>query len=137
MDLLAADSSRRVFPNQFLAIKYEDLTNNIEKTVNVICSFCKVNNTLSMKTPTILGESFMGNSHEGERFTSVSNKNVSRWRERINEQEAKSIEFWASDVMRIWEYELAFTQADSASAYSEFYNWYNCRYFYYDSFSQS
>ena len=58
MDLLAADSSRRVFPNQFLAIKYEDLTNNIEKTVNVICSFCKVNNTLSMKTPTILGESF-------------------------------------------------------------------------------
>ena len=55
MDLFA-DSSRRVFPNQFLAIKYEDLTKNIEKTVNVICSFCKVKNTLSMKTPTMLSD---------------------------------------------------------------------------------
>ena len=135
MDLLAADYSRNVFPNQFLAIKFEDLINDIEKSLDVISSFCEINNAVSMRTPTILGKSYMGNSYEGERFNGVSNKNVSRWRERISDQEAKIIEFWASDAMRIWHYELAFTQADSARAYSDFYNWYNCRYFYYDSFS--
>ena len=72
--------------------------------------------------------------HYQKKIEGISSENVGRWTERISECEVGVIEFWLQDVMKIFDYELSMT-SDKASLFSEFYKWYNCRYFYRDSFN--
>ena len=73
---------------------------------------------------------------DGKDFNGISSEHVGKWKQRISEKEAMIIEFWLDDIMRLWGYESEFGYKDRQSAFSEFYDWYNSKYFYHDSFSK-
>ena len=135
MDLLAAYELREQKNDWFCSLRFEDLVSQTEENVKMLSSFCDVDFAPILLEPTLLGDSFSGNSHEGKQFKGVSSTNVGRWRERISHFEAAVIEFWMQDVMDKWGYKREITAVDAMNAFSEFYNWYNCRYFYHDSFA--
>jgi hypothetical protein len=136
MDLLAAYKLNEQKNDWFFSLRFEDLSNQTEKNLKVLSSFCNIDFDPILLEPTLLGDSFSGNSHEGKRFTGVSSANIGRWRERISHFEAAVIELWMQDVMDRWGYNREITSVDAMNAFSEFYNWYNCRYFYHDSFTE-
>jgi hypothetical protein len=135
MDLLAAYELREQKHNWFYSLRFEDLVDQTEEHMKMLSSFFKIDFDPILLEPTLLGNSFSGNSHEGKQFKGVSSTNVGRWRERISHFEAAVIEFWMQDVMDKWGYKRGITGVDYMNAFSEFYDWYNCRYFYHDSFA--
>ena len=52
----------------------------------------------------------------------------------ITEEEAKVIEFYLGDLMEQYGYTLEFTNKQAAKAASNFYEWSNYQYFYFDRF---
>lgn len=135
MDLTAAYELRKKKHDWFYSLRFEDLVDQTEEHMKMLSSFCNIDFDSILLEPTLLGDSFSGNSHEGNRFKGVSSTNVGRWRERISHFEAAVIEFWMQDVMDKWGYKREIDPVDAMNAFSEFYNWYNCRYFYHDSFA--
>ena len=89
---------------------------------------------LNLTKPTFLGKPFEGNNYQ-KKIDGISSENVGRWNERISEFEVGVIEFWLQDVMNFFDYEFSMTSNKASILYSDFYKWYNCRYFYRDSFS--
>ena len=133
MDLMIAARLKAESCSWFTSLRFEDLVSDSNSTMTQLAEFCDISFHTCLTQPTILGQAFDGNSHEGERHSGISNKNSGRWSERISEFEVGVIEFWLSDVMRSWGYPLSLDSERAEAAYSQFYNWYNCRYFYRDS----
>ena len=136
MDFLAARVYERTRPERFLSVRFEDLVTEPENTMARVCDHSDIDYRQELTQPTLLGRSFEGNSHEGKRFSGISGENLGKWQERISEFEAKVIEFWLHDVMTQYGYSLHFPQEDAANAFSTFYEWYNCTYFFHDSFAR-
>ena len=134
MDLIIGSDILKSHSEWFTAIRFEDLTQSPDTSMKLLADFCEISFLPILTQPTVLGDNFSGNSYDGEIFSCISNKNVGRWKERISDFETGVIEFWMSDVMELWGYKRCLTMEDASNAYAEFYNWYNCRYFYYDSF---
>jgi hypothetical protein len=137
MDLIAARTNTVLHPGSFHVVRFEDLVGNPRETLGRACAFLGWQFQESMLSPTVLGEAMVGNSHEGKRFTGIINENVNAWRRRISADEAKIIEFWCGGEMRDWGYEPAFSADEQQTAFAAFYEWYNCRYFFSDSFSKT
>ncbi len=133
MDLLISSQLDEQFPEESTSVRFEDLTGNPRDTMMRLANFCGVEFNEALLDPTFLGERFTGNSHVGEKFSGISNSNVGRWKDRISDFEVGVIEFWMRDVMERWGYEASLSMAEAADSFADFYNWYNCRYFYYDS----
>jgi hypothetical protein len=133
MDLIAAKQNQQRYPESFLAIRFEDLMVQPEETMRKVAGFLDIEYVDSMLVPTILGQPYSGNSHDGKVFSGLSTQNVGNWSRRISNDEAMIIEYWLADVMELWDYELNFEYADSQSSFSKFYEMYNCKYFYHDS----
>ena len=104
-----------------------------KKTLKTLSNFLQIDFTDSMMEPSILGKPYHGNSYEGKIFNGISRENVSNWKRRISENEAKIIEYSLEDLMINWGYELQYSQLESQRAYAKFYEWNNCKYFYHDS----
>lgn len=136
MDLLVSSQLDERYPEKSLSIRFEDLTRDPSNTMKQISSFCGVSFRNSLLDPTLFGESFAGNSHRGEKFSGISDSNVGQWRSRISSFEAGVIEFWMSDVMDRWGYDVSLSKTEAAKHFAQFYDWYNCYYYYYDSFSE-
>lgn len=102
-----------------------------------LSNFLEISFVETLLKPTILKNDYYGNSHENKKFVGVSKQNVKRWKERISKEEAMIIEFFLKDLMSYWNYELEFNELDSQKAFSKFYEWYNCKYFFYDSFKSN
>jgi len=134
MDMLSAKTYLETHPDNFYALRFEDLTAKPEYEMKKVADFVGVKFDQCLLQPTTFGQSFSGNSHEGSQFVGISSKNVGKWKERISDFEAKVIEFWLGDVMDSWGYERTFSQTECTQAFAEFYKWYNCQYFFYDSF---
>ncbi|WFE74175.1 sulfotransferase [Roseinatronobacter sp. S2] len=134
LDLLTASQLSHVNPDEFRAVKFEDLALELEKQMRDLVAFLGIDWCASLLSPTFLGEEFLGNSHEDKKMDGVYSGNVGRWRERIADEDAKVIEFWMRDAMHEWGYRLEFNEQEKLNAYSRFYDWYNCKYFYHDSF---
>lgn len=135
MDLELALVKQQYTPERFVALRFEDLVARPDQEMRTIMSKLNIPWEDSLLQPTRLGEMYAGNSHDGLKFKEVSNVNVGRWRTRISDYEACVIEAWMRHVMGRWNYELCYTNAEHASALEKFYAWYNCRYFYRDSFA--
>ena len=83
----------------------------------------------------ILGQRTKGNNYSGENFYDISTKNVNRWKERINDSEAKIIEFYFEREMKKYKYKISTKKIEkNISAITNFYEWTNYNYFFYDSF---
>lgn len=137
MDMIAARINAELHPGAFLPIRFEDLVMSPETVLVRACKFLGWDFLDSMLSPTVLGQMTAGNSHEGKRFTGISNENTGAWRKRISEDETKVIEYWCEREMLDWGYPLEFDAIERQKAFAAFYEWYNCRYFFSDSFSVS
>jgi hypothetical protein len=111
--------------DQYLIIKFEDLTSNPQKILKKICNFLKIPFDDILLTPTICGKLWKGNNFDGKKFTSISSTNVDRWKKRITEHEAKLIEYHYSDMMKFFNYKLTYDSKEQSNAAKEHYKWYN------------
>ena len=135
MDLLIASQRSRAVSNDFHAVRFEDLVLNPSKTMRRLADWIGIEFYPSLLSPTRFGEVFSGNSHDGDSLHGISTNNVGRWSERIAEAEIGVIEFWLRDVMNDWGYQTSLPAETAAAHFAQFYDWYNCRYFYADSFA--
>ena len=121
-------------PN-FHAIRFEDLVLETELVMKSVIKKLDIDWTDRLLEPTVLGEAFSGNNHSGKKFSGVSAENLGRWRERITESEAALVEGWMADVMHYWGYHPEYEKTEQLRSIANFYAWYNCKYFFKDSFS--
>jgi hypothetical protein len=134
MDLLSAKNNQLEFESDFMALKFEELTSNAWDIMQSVARFLEIDFSDTLLEPTVLDTNYKGNSHEGIIFKGLSAENVGKWSLRITEDEAKIIEYWLLDVMQHWGYETKYSINDAEKCFADFYNWYNSRYFYRDSF---
>ena len=106
-----------------------------EKILRKITNDLQIEWHNNLISPTFLGGKFTGNNHSGDKFQGISSSNVGRWKERISKNEACIIEGWLADIMTYWGYKLEYSHDDHVNALSDFYAWYNCKYFFSDSFT--
>ncbi len=118
----------------YKVVKYEDLCNNTESVMANISTFLGIEYSDILLTPTILGKETKGNNYEGENFNTVNAFNVDRWKERINDDEAKIIEFHFQEFMNQFHYKTNFSLKEQSIAATEFYKWLNYKYLFKDSF---
>ena len=136
MDMMTATVNSQLHPDSFLAIKFEDLVRQPKAALDRICQFLGWEFQQVMLSPTRLGLATSGNSHEGRSFQDIDSSHADAWRGRISADEAKVIEYWCEREMRDWGYEPEFSASERQNAFAHFYAWYNCRYFYSDSFGR-
>lgn len=134
MDLKAAELNQKKYPESFISIKFEDLVINPKQVMNKVSRFLGISFSETLLNPTIMGRPYKGNSHNGKVFSGISSENIGKWKERISKDEAMVIEYWLKDVMDFWGYSLEYDDLEKQKAFSSFYEWYNCKYFYHDTF---
>lgn len=135
MDMIAARINAKCHRDAFLAIRFEDLVRQPESALRKTSGFLGWEFHDSMLAPTILGKPTAGNNYDGKQFIEINSSHAGAWRERISAAEAKVIEYWCEREMRDWGYEPAFNEVERQTEFARFYAWYNCQYFYSDSFS--
>jgi len=122
---LADINLKRFGGKRYLVIKYEDLVADTKKIMRQICRFLKIDFHKSLLTPTFCGVLWKGNNFKGKEFKSVSAFNLNRWKKRINDQEAKVLEFYFSDLMEQYGYNTFYDKQESADAARDHYKWFN------------
>lgn len=121
-----AKYNEKIFGKEkYKVLKFEDLTNEPEKTTKDLCNFLQIKFDETILKPTILGQPWKGNSFDGSEFTSISNVNASRWKERIDENEAKLIEYYFAEIMQYFGYELEYDLKERMEAAANHYKWFN------------
>jgi len=135
MDLMSSKINQENYPESFMAIRFEDLVVDTEKVMRKVSDFLKIDFNPTMIVPEIHGSLYTGNNFEGRKFNGVSKQNIGAWKDRISVNSAKVIEYWMADVMEYWGYMPEFSHDDAQSEFSKFYEKYNCKYFYYDSYA--
>lgn len=138
LDFNFIEINKKLFGKKnYKEIKFEKLAHNPKKTMKNICKFLDVKFHLNLLKPTILGKNTKGNNYEGESFYNISSKNVNRWKDRINKREAQLIEFYFQNEMKKFKYKLSQDLKNlDHKTLTEFYEWTNYTYFYYDSFQK-
>ena len=99
-----------------------------------ISNFCGIPFDITLLKPTIFGKDYYGNNHKGKKMIGISQENIGRWKHRISKFEAGVIEYWLGDIMDKLNYKKKIKSEYSMDCFSTFYQWYNYKYFYYDSF---
>jgi hypothetical protein len=135
MDLIAAKINTQKYPNSFLAIRFEDLVNNTKDIMSEVANFLNIEFDNTLLNPMVGNDKYKGNNYDGNIFSGISDKNIGNWKNRISSRDAKIIEYWMSDIMKYWKYESEYDITSSQIEFSKFYEIYNCKYFYHDSFS--
>ena len=130
-----AKLNQKIWGNdRYKIIRFEDLVSDSKLVMQELCDFLEVPYKESLLKPTSLSVAQGGNSHDGKKLFSISSGNVGRWSDRITEDEAKVLEFFLSNEMSDFGYDLAFDPVDTVQAVAEFYKWSNYKYHYKDSF---
>jgi hypothetical protein len=134
LDLNLAGELSAEYNSQFSTIRFEDLATSPREELGELTERLGIDWNESLLRPTFLGQEFVGNNHHGKKFNGISAENMGKWSERISAFEAAVIEGWMYRSMDEWGYTQAYTKREQRKALEEFYAWYNCRYFYRDSF---
>jgi len=117
------------------SLLFEDLVGNCERAMADVVDFLGIGFEQTLTGPTVMGRPTTGNNYDGKVFKEVTAENISKWRERISDFEAKVIEFHLESEMNEYGYLRAFNEREQAEAAAEFYKWANYEYFFKDSFS--
>ena len=72
---------------------------------------------------------------DNKKLYKVSSTNISRWSDRISDNEAATIEFYFSDLMKKFGYGAYFNEKMQVESASEFYKWSNYKYYFKDRFA--
>jgi len=122
-------------PNRFLTLKFEDLLLNKEIEIKKACNFLGINFDKTLLNTTILGQNYPGNNFNNKTFKDLSSENLGKWKTRINEREAKIIEFNLEKMMNNFGYQKSFDIADCIPDVSEFYKYENYKFYYNERFN--
>lgn len=79
------------------------------KKLNDICKFIGLEYSTDLLAPTQYGQTYQGNNHEGEKFQSINNSNIDRWKERLPSFPAKIIECQPNKYFDQFNYTREFT----------------------------
>jgi hypothetical protein len=134
MDMISAKINQKKHPKAFLAIRFEDLVVDPRSTMQAVSSFLNMKFDEKMLIPTALGNPYKGNSYGDNKSSNISSEKIGNWKSRIPASSAKIIEYWLAKEMKDWSYKTDFSLEQSQLEFSSFYEWYNCKYFYNDSY---
>ena len=135
MDLLAAHELATTHAAWFHAVQFEDLAKSPDTTMKKLAGALALPYCESLTEPTKSGTAFTGNSFRSGRWSGVSDENVGNWSNSLTRAEVGVIEYWLADAMACWKYPRSLPTDDAIAAFSGFYDWYNCKYFFSDSFN--
>lgn len=122
---MAEVNQKRFGREKYLVARYEDLVLSSEETLKKVCVFLGIDFQPSLLQPTFCGVPWKGNNYETKKFDSISTSSVNRWKERIEEYEAKVLEFHFQDLMKKYGYIPVYSIQESADAAREHYKWFN------------
>lgn len=114
------------------AIRFEDLVNDPEHAMQGVCEFLEMPFHPDLLRPTDGDSDYRGNTYGAVAIPTgqISAKNVGRWRERLNNDEVKIIEFFLGDVLEALGYERSVVSDSPSRAVSEHYRAMNSEFFF-------
>ena len=128
-------SNQELYGNtKYRFVIFNQVIDNTFIEIQNICKFIGIEFSEKLLIPTRLGSQIKGNNFDGNKFNTITNKNVGRWVERISEDEAKVIEFYLGDLMKRFNFILKYDMNDCSIAAAEFYKWENYKYYFSDRF---
>ena len=122
---LAEVNQQRFGREKYHIVRYEDVVSSPEETLSKACAFLGIDFQPCLLKPTFCGVPWKGNNYETKKFDSISKSSVNRWKERIDEHEAKVLEFHFQDLMKKNNYVPVYDIQESADAAREHYKWFN------------
>ncbi|MCX6312019.1 MAG: sulfotransferase [Bacteroidetes bacterium] len=106
------EKMKRLFPDRFITVRYEDLTNNPDQEIAKICEFLKVQPAQSMLgySEKIREQSEKFNSDDfnnihGELLKPIHNKNIGKYKKYLTEKQVEIIEFICGKKGKEYHYE--------------------------------
>jgi len=121
----ARSNVQTIGEDRYKIIKYEDLTKDPKVCLRRLAEFINIPFDSNLMYPTRFGYTWRGNNFDGLKTDKPTNVNVSRWKERISEHDAKIIEFHFSDMMNYFGYERAYSEGEAQLAAAAHYKWFN------------
>lgn len=134
LDFYFAKSNQKYYgKNNYLIIKFEDLTKYPKKTMKKVCKFLRVDFNARLLEPSIFGKLSTGNNFN-QKLKKISSKNVSNWKNRINTEELSLIEFYFQNELKEFEYvSKKFNFKFNNDYIIKFYSWMNKNFYFKDS----
>lgn len=120
---------------RYHTVRFEDIVQNTSSIMNTIAKWLNIEMQETLTQPTKGGQPFSGNNHDGTKFHGISDKNLGRWRERIDNEEAQILEFVLEKEMEALNYKHEFEKEESAVAAGNWYAQMNFKYFFADRFA--
>lgn len=133
---MAHINQRLLGESSYKVVKFEDIVAQPELMMRDISQWLGIDFDISSLTPTVCGHSTSGNNFSGKNFSTVSSEHVSKWTDRITDEEAAMLEFAFGTEMSLFGYEASSSDASKAESVSDFYKHMNYKYFYFDRFSE-
>jgi hypothetical protein len=85
-------------------IRYEDLVQKPQETLNQITDFLGIEANPTLAQPTRAGASWKGNSMFADQFSAISTTPLGRWKETLNPTDAAVIEIMCAEQMKALNY---------------------------------
>lgn len=92
-------------PSQYKVILYEDLLQKPEEIMKDLASFVEINFEEILLKPTVLGESWSGNSTSKVSFSGISKNNLDKWKKDITKYEITVVNELFPHVLQDFDYE--------------------------------
>lgn len=112
-------------PHHYRIVRFEDLVMDSKSIMQELTEFIGMEFSDDLLKTSTLGYSWEGNNFDGLKFSGPSAINVSRWRERISQEDAMLMEFHFRHVMEELGYDPVFPVKDTVKAASDHYKWFN------------
>jgi protein-tyrosine sulfotransferase len=133
---MAHINQRLLGESSYKLVKFEDIVAQPELMMRDISQWLGIDFDISSLTPTVCGHNTSGNNFSGKNFSTVSSEHVSKWTDRITDEEVAMLEFAFGSEMSLFGYEASSSDASKAESVSDFYKHMNYKYFYFDRFSE-
>ena len=130
-DLLSTFYNRN--HKKFKFITYEDLVTNTRKIMKQLCYFLGIKFYNTLLNPSLGKYKYYGNNFS-HKINGISKKNKDNWKKRINTEEKNIIEFYLSDVMKMFNYRSSKNLIKIKKDFSKFNDKINSHYFFRDSY---
>ena len=78
--------------NKFIFVKYENLVFNPDKEMKKIANFLNIDYSKNLITPSVFGQSWLGNSSRAKQKKNIDNKEVNKFYKFLNDDEINFIE---------------------------------------------
>jgi hypothetical protein len=115
------ENQKRFSPQAYRILRYEDLVQKPEATIQEITIFLGIQDNENLRMPTTMGKLWEGNSQFGDKFAGISAKPLKRWKTTLSPDEVNVIETICGGWMRKFDY--ALQGSFSARAYFRILGW--------------